>query len=661
MSVTQHTPITTFTGNGSTVAVAFDWPALEAADIKVKIDGVEKTLNVDFTVNVTTKIVTFAAAPASGAVCVVYRSSVLSRFADYQVAGDFPAPVVNNDFDRLWLVFNELVNGSRGIPSSLRVPAGETVAELPARASRLGKVLTFDPVTGEPIASTPASGTAADVLTQLASSLTELVGAALVGFNVIRGYAFGSVAYFLRGQPIDVRHFGAKGDFNGTTGTDDTTAIRAAMTFAQLASNMGTFGSDSPGVGYPASLYFPDGNYKISDNLPVTEPLHIQGAKAGEHSSGARITQTNPNKDIFSITPQASGSSFSIDRMVLRGPGTSGTGVHVNVGRSGAAYCNSQRYTNSVFSQPPSGVSMVLMGDDIHVDHCLFDVATLGSMAGIQLGTNTTGDKATQVRITGTNFFACTGRALLVYNAENVLFGKNQVSQTLDPTKTQYVIDALNTAPVLVRGLNITGNNIRGGRMLLGISSSTTAENIAFTDNVCYECGGGAGETLDGFRFGGAIAGLNISGNIIKGSWDTKSVYSDALTSAVSSAVITGNVFINGGGTGRALDCAKTSGRIYGNDFTGYTTPSVSEKFTTGTITPGSIAGAATFTSSQTVNGAVVGDKVEFRATGAWPALTGVVMTGVVDAANTAKIRYSNVTGSSISQTAHTLIVEVTR
>jgi len=424
---------------------------------------------------------------------------------------------------------------------------------------------------------------------------------------------------------------------------------------------MGTYGSDSPGIGYPATVYFPDGNYKITDNIPVTAPLHIQGAKAAEHSSGSRITQTDEDKDIFTITPQASGMSFSMDRMVLRSTGSSGTGVHVNIGRSGTAYCNSQRYTRCVFSNPPSGVSMVLIGDDIHVDGCLFDVSTNGAAAGIQLGTNTTSDKATQFRITGCNFFACTGRAVLFYQVDNALITGCQVSQTLDPTKTQYVFDGITTSPVRVKGVNITGNTIRGGRTLLGISSSSTAQNISFTNNVGYECGGGAGETLNGISLGGNVAGWTFTGNNISGSWDTKHVYSDSAASAVTVANISGNVFRNAGGPGRALDCAKTSGRIFGNSFDGYTTPSVSEKFTTSTITTGNIAAAATYESTHTVNGALAGDQVTVRASGAWPALTGIVVTAAVESSNTAKVRYSNVTPSTINQTAHTLILEVSR
>ena len=197
--------------------------------------------------------------------------------------------------------------------------------------------------------------------------------------------------------------------------------------------------------------------------------------------------------------------------------------------------------------------------------------------------------------------------------------------------------------------------------MLLGVSSSSTAENISFTNNNCYECGGGAGETLNGFTFGGNVTGLTITGNTIYGSWDTKNVYNDSASGAVTVANISGNVFRNAGGTGRALDCAKTSGRIVANSFSGYTTPSVSEKFTTSTITTGNIAAAATYESTHTVNGALAGDQVTVRASGAWPALTGVVVTAAVESSNTAKVRYSNVTPSTINQTAHTLILEVSR
>lgn len=469
------------------------------------------------------------------------------------------------------------------------------------------------------------------------------------------------LGYFMKGLVVDVRAFGALGNWNGNEGEDDSQAIEDACAFAQQASNMMTHGSHSPSAGFPAVLYFPDGNYKVSRSFTITAPLHIQGAKSAEYSSGSRITQTNPNSDIFRIVPQGSGSSFSMDRMVLRGNGLAGSGTLVTV-THGAAYCNSQRYTNCVFGQPPSGLSLLGIGDDIHIDGCLFDVSMHGSAGAIQLGSNTKDDFATNVRITNNNFYACTSRCVLIYQVNNVLFAGNQVTQTLDPTKTAYVIDAINSAPAQVRGLNITGNSIRGGRTLLGVSASGVAEHIAFTNNVCYECGGGAGETLDAIQLAGVVSDVTISGNTIRGQWDTRQVYSDSLAQRVSNATITGNTIVNGGGVGRALECGKTSGRVATNTVSGYIVPSVSEVFGSGTVSPGTIAPGSAAEVSLSVAGALPGDDVRWRsAGGSWPLSDGVVVNGYVASPGSVRLRFSNPTSNAISQPALALLVEVSR
>ena len=67
MAVTQNQ----YTGNGSTVLFSFTFPYLASTDVKVKVDGTDTTA---FTLaNATT--VQMNAAPANGAVVVVYRNT----------------------------------------------------------------------------------------------------------------------------------------------------------------------------------------------------------------------------------------------------------------------------------------------------------------------------------------------------------------------------------------------------------------------------------------------------------------------------------------------------------------------------------------------------------------------------------------------------------
>jgi hypothetical protein len=103
-------------------------------------------------------------------------------------------------------------------------------------------------------------------------------------------------------QVYNVRAYGAKGD--GTT--DDTTAIRAALT---AAASGGT-------------VMFPPGNYKITDYL--TPPVNSKIVGSGDGAT--IITQTGSNKNIFQATDPY---NISISSLKMVGIGT-GTGKGIN-------------------------------------------------------------------------------------------------------------------------------------------------------------------------------------------------------------------------------------------------------------------------------------------------------------------------------------------
>lgn len=106
----------------------------------------------------------------------------------------------------------DLQNIADTVNHSVRIPLSEpAISPLPNADMRKGKVLGFSPIDGSPTVLIPASGSAADVLMQLASS----AGASMIGF----GQETLDTAV-----PRDLKYFGAVGD--GTT--NDTAAILAA-------------------------------------------------------------------------------------------------------------------------------------------------------------------------------------------------------------------------------------------------------------------------------------------------------------------------------------------------------------------------------------------------------------------------------------------------
>jgi hypothetical protein len=235
VSVVEQTPLKSYTGNGASTVYAFSFRVLLAGDLTVTIDGVTKTLGADYSISglgvSSGGTVTFTVAPVNGAKVVIYRDSDIARATDYQDNGDLLADTLNLDFDRLWLLIQEIFSGGKGSPTSLRVPNGEVINAIPAAASRSGYYLGFDGA-GQPALLLAASGTAAAVASDLANTSDAAKGDALIGVKRTAGSA---VSLTLHGWTETRTHtpeeFGAVG--NGST--DDTAALVAACAALQTA------------------------------------------------------------------------------------------------------------------------------------------------------------------------------------------------------------------------------------------------------------------------------------------------------------------------------------------------------------------------------------------------------------------------------------------
>ena len=207
MAVTEQSPTSSFTANGVTTVFAFAFLLLQESDLVVQVTDTSgvvttKTLGVDYTIAgvgvATGGTVTFTAAPASDYKVVIFRDSAIERATDYQNNGDLLAETVNKDFDRLWLVLQEIFNGGKGAPTSLRVPNGETIAALPVAADRANKVQAFDS-DGNPILIVGVDASSAAALQiDLASSASAAKGAGQIGFAYALSYGAGTIGKWLK-------------------------------------------------------------------------------------------------------------------------------------------------------------------------------------------------------------------------------------------------------------------------------------------------------------------------------------------------------------------------------------------------------------------------------------------------------------------------------
>lgn len=221
MSVPNQTPYNIYTANGLTTVFAYEFYLISASDIQVTINGNEVTsgYTVSGVGNTGGGEVTFLSAPANGATVIFERVTPTYRLTDYQDNGDLLADTVNKDFDRLWMAIQRAFiylgvalmrplfgggpfnangyrvsnladpvneqdaatkkfvvdNGNTNLSRTLRVPESD-ITPLPGVGGRKNKILAFNDL-GNPIAVLPESGSAADIMIELAAS----DGAKLIG------------------------------------------------------------------------------------------------------------------------------------------------------------------------------------------------------------------------------------------------------------------------------------------------------------------------------------------------------------------------------------------------------------------------------------------------------------------------------------------------
>lgn len=112
MTVSSQTPINRSTGNGVTTVFPYTFKIISSADMEVSVDGVVKTLTVDYTLSGVGDDaggnVTMLAAPATSTSVVRRRNMALTRNTDYQDQGELPASTLDSDLDSAVLMIQQV-------------------------------------------------------------------------------------------------------------------------------------------------------------------------------------------------------------------------------------------------------------------------------------------------------------------------------------------------------------------------------------------------------------------------------------------------------------------------------------------------------------------------------------------------------------------------
>lgn len=106
MAVSEQTPYTEYTANGTTTSFALEFYCEKKEHLIVLVDDVEPVVG---SWSLSNGTVVFNTAPENGKKITLQRNTPFSRTTDYQSYNNsFRPPAVNNDFDRLWRKLQEL-------------------------------------------------------------------------------------------------------------------------------------------------------------------------------------------------------------------------------------------------------------------------------------------------------------------------------------------------------------------------------------------------------------------------------------------------------------------------------------------------------------------------------------------------------------------------
>lgn len=328
MSVPNQTPYIIYNANGLTTVFPFEFYIINAGDIQVSINGdvVTSGYTVSGTGNVGGGDITFITPPTSGSVVMLERVVPTYRLTDYQDNGDLLADTVNKDFDRLWMAIQRafiylglalrrpllggpynaegyrIANGGDPVDKqdfvtknyvdnvslvrALRVPEA-SVSAIPPVSQRANKLLAFN-AAGQPIAVLPESGSASEVLLELAST-QDGKGDALIGVKQPFTGGYARTQHDKNTESLSIKDFGAIGDGANHPLSERYATLAAAQAVypfvtaltqtidyaATQAALNAVFSRGGGAVFIPAATS--DAGYQISTRLVVPDKVNIYG------------------------------------------------------------------------------------------------------------------------------------------------------------------------------------------------------------------------------------------------------------------------------------------------------------------------------------------------------------------------------------------------
>lgn len=240
MTVSVQVPYTATIANGSTSLFAYNFKCYDEEDLTITLDGAVQTTG--FTVSgigvETGGTVEFTVNPANGVKVLIANNTIPKRDTNYPQFGQLPANVVNQDFDRLWVAVQYLL---QKITTAIKLPFDTDIEPVLSEdaATRALKYVGFDAAGGVALSDIP------DLAATLAAKIAaEAAAATIVGFEPVGVYTK-NTPYLANNLILGVdavtpdseragATYRAVADFTSTNGATDSASLVTDISLGRL-------------------------------------------------------------------------------------------------------------------------------------------------------------------------------------------------------------------------------------------------------------------------------------------------------------------------------------------------------------------------------------------------------------------------------------------
>jgi hypothetical protein len=318
--------------------------------------------------------VVYTAAPAAGQQVYIRPNPAFTQQINWTNGGAFRAETFNEEADRG--VLRDLVL-LEGVNSSIRLPRGETAAVLPVATGRANKTPHFDGsgtlqlvtadqlVTGLTIPTTSATGTSVATRGALAGISSPIDGQIAWLFEGGRfgpfKFSTANLSAFVTADPmqgvyvapasatsgasgawvrqhngiLQAEWFGAVGDYNGVSGTDNLGAFNAITTFVNATGSIVAGRRGGYAVRFGLGRFYSSDVWDVKGSTFILEGLSVgqEGGRTSElifaAGKGGLRFQEDTTQGASTGTTIPYGNDASIIRnLYLTGLGGAGTNAH---------------------------------------------------------------------------------------------------------------------------------------------------------------------------------------------------------------------------------------------------------------------------------------------------------------------------------------------